>query len=680
MKITLSLIISALCSLCTAAAAPSQMAVVDTLSELQSYDGTSVRAVEVLGYYDAHDGAGGIFVWDPEFAGEVDGNLRIRPANRTQGAWIRQIRDGVLNVRWFGARGDGQADDTAPIKAAFAEAGRQIGTARVGRDTLRLFSNPVVFFPAGQYIVYDQLTITEGPLTIRGQGESSQLRYMGEAFVDLLHFDLTGERITRNIHITDIALRGGDFNGGRARYVVNAKRFTRQCHIERVSIQSGVGLLRLDGCWYANVVDTVIAGVNPNPSWLSKEQLAEVHGPDSAPVYLTGGGSFQFNRIALFRLALNRDMPIQTFRSIYIRSQATDFSTNSIEGVANPGTEYEKNNYPDYLLWVSGNVNVSQLYMEANQAAKALVMVQGGSTLSAINQSMFYHVVAPVLFANEGIGDLVVRDGFFYRVRAAKLWEVNEPRFGSMGSTVIFDNSIVLGGERKGNRNTGFSYDMADNAHSHTGIADGSGGRAEKREAFPRIIHGYAADFGIDSRGPYVMMDGGVFQRENGSIVSNKHLNLVDGVETDNPGSDLDSANLTEMRKQYLRFSEQASDRRDRWYRLMVGRGGQPWLESFQDKPATKTGNWILQFKLNHRDQPEEVLHNPLLSLEGRYISTHSELSVHYADRPPEKGFWIKGDRVVAIDPLANRQAAAEWVCVESGLPGRWITVSRVER
>ena len=82
----------------------------------------------------------------------------------------------TVNVRGFGAKGDGLTDDTAAIQAALNYAAARLSAADCsGRAT-------AVLFPSGTYIVSDRLTflttntltLYQG-LTIRGEGATTRL-------------------------------------------------------------------------------------------------------------------------------------------------------------------------------------------------------------------------------------------------------------------------------------------------------------------------------------------------------------------------------------------------------------------------------------------------------------------------------------------------------------------------
>lgn len=102
-------------------------------------------AAVALGYRAPGDGGGGLFYWDGASDAPPDAGLvfAAEPA-RGHGRWIRlnslqslsgstaQIPNGPLNVRWFGARGNGTADDTNAVQSA-----------------INATNGATVFFPAG---------------------------------------------------------------------------------------------------------------------------------------------------------------------------------------------------------------------------------------------------------------------------------------------------------------------------------------------------------------------------------------------------------------------------------------------------------------------------------------------------------------------------------------------------
>lgn len=82
---------------------------------------------------------------------------------------ITGVAQGALNVRDFGAKGDGETDDTAAIRQAIAAKKANTGFARPKRSAYR--SSSELFFPQGSYLISDSLDIT-GLSTIRGEGKA----------------------------------------------------------------------------------------------------------------------------------------------------------------------------------------------------------------------------------------------------------------------------------------------------------------------------------------------------------------------------------------------------------------------------------------------------------------------------------------------------------------------------
>ncbi|MFN4282705.1 MAG: glycosyl hydrolase family 28-related protein [Alphaproteobacteria bacterium] len=92
-----------------------QVAVLDDLRRLPpAGDAALAFAAASLA---AGDGGGGWFKWDAASREADDGGCVVAVESRSVGRWLR-VYSGAADVRWFGARGDGVADDTAAIQRA----------------------------------------------------------------------------------------------------------------------------------------------------------------------------------------------------------------------------------------------------------------------------------------------------------------------------------------------------------------------------------------------------------------------------------------------------------------------------------------------------------------------------------------------------------------------------------
>ena len=109
---------------------------VENISALLALDPIAGQRINVLGYYKPNDGGGGIFQYDETRSDTNDGGTLID-------GWVRQY-NGAINIKWFGAKGDGNNDDINSIQHAL--------TALQDNDSLH--------FPFGDYIVGSRITMS----------------------------------------------------------------------------------------------------------------------------------------------------------------------------------------------------------------------------------------------------------------------------------------------------------------------------------------------------------------------------------------------------------------------------------------------------------------------------------------------------------------------------------------
>lgn len=105
----------------------------DTIQELKNFANPTLNlAIDVLGYYAPGDGGGGSFYFDPDRIVEDNGGSIIL-------GWVK-IFEGVVNVKCFGALGDGVTDDSNTIQLALNQSGK-------------------ILFPSGIYNVSKSLIV-----------------------------------------------------------------------------------------------------------------------------------------------------------------------------------------------------------------------------------------------------------------------------------------------------------------------------------------------------------------------------------------------------------------------------------------------------------------------------------------------------------------------------------------
>lgn len=113
-----------------------------SIAELKLYDDLEDnRTVFVRGYYSSGDGGGGTFFWDASSTDADNGGTIIQATGVTTGRWKR-VYSGAVNVKWFGAKGDGSNNDQLAIQAA-------IDAVAYGK----------VEVPRGTYVVHSSLVL-----------------------------------------------------------------------------------------------------------------------------------------------------------------------------------------------------------------------------------------------------------------------------------------------------------------------------------------------------------------------------------------------------------------------------------------------------------------------------------------------------------------------------------------
>ncbi len=129
---------------------------------------------------------------------------------------------GVVNVKAYGAKGDGAADDTAAIKAAVdAAAMQRSAPSTVGPH---IQCGPVLVFPAGKYVINESLLL-DSVLEVRGEGRPILLQNDNkkDIFVSTYAWRLSIKNLTFSGGRNQIDLSNPNLNTGQI--VVESCRF-----------------------------------------------------------------------------------------------------------------------------------------------------------------------------------------------------------------------------------------------------------------------------------------------------------------------------------------------------------------------------------------------------------------------------------------------------------------------
>ena len=134
---------------------------VNNIDSLAIYSGSS--SVTVLGYYSPNDGGGGLFYLEEStIAGNSDNGIVFNSIDSGK-KWVRNIITDKINVKWFGAKGNGTTPDHQFINNA-------IKYIRNNKDN-------ILYIPSGNYLYGSTggtfLGIEDEGLKIQGNGSSS---------------------------------------------------------------------------------------------------------------------------------------------------------------------------------------------------------------------------------------------------------------------------------------------------------------------------------------------------------------------------------------------------------------------------------------------------------------------------------------------------------------------------
>lgn len=203
---------------------------VDNIAALKSFSLPSNHmGISVKGYYVPGDGGQGDFYWDAS-SSDTDNSGTIIALNIGGiGRWKR-IYSNTINVKWFGAKGDGSTDDTLAIQAAINLAGL-INT-----------TTSTIYFSGGDYLITSTINIPGG-VRLKGDGNSgnglwSVIRHAAPNGVNCLEMTATPVNSGGN-GITDLLIaRYSGFGGTALKIVASGSHgVIRPTHIRLANIR-----------------------------------------------------------------------------------------------------------------------------------------------------------------------------------------------------------------------------------------------------------------------------------------------------------------------------------------------------------------------------------------------------------------------------------------------------------
>ncbi len=182
---------------------PEEAERVGNISQLKDLQASENRVVEVEGYHTPGDGGGGKFVWNEGYRKSADEGLYFSSNRSNSGAWERVVEsDRKINVKWFGAIGNGSTDDTLPFEAVWNHISGKNGG--------------IIVIPDGVYIVNTLLRL-DNLIGVDVQGFGFK-----NSTIFSKHYDHGLEFTNSNgLELHNVSVRGEDGTEG----IVNAFRF-----------------------------------------------------------------------------------------------------------------------------------------------------------------------------------------------------------------------------------------------------------------------------------------------------------------------------------------------------------------------------------------------------------------------------------------------------------------------
>lgn len=171
----------------------SKAIVVDNVASLKALTVSGITDGQLYitrGYYSDNDGGQGTYIYDSASSTADNGGTVIAPTSGT-GRYRLQV-SGPINIRQFGAYGNGSTDDTTKIQSALTQVSVSGGS---------------VFVPAGIYLVNGSSLTVASNVDVFGEGESSQInRTSPTGPLFLINSSAS------NISFRSLYLRGGGFD------------------------------------------------------------------------------------------------------------------------------------------------------------------------------------------------------------------------------------------------------------------------------------------------------------------------------------------------------------------------------------------------------------------------------------------------------------------------------------
>lgn len=235
--------------------------VVASIAALRTLPKTGSPEAFVTGYYAQGDGGGGAYWYDSTDTTSTDNGGTIIVAS-DGGRWHLSWQ-GSLNVKQFGAKGDGVSDDTSPINSALSAvpSGRVIVTpgtylisaALVPSDNVEIVLAPGAFITTATANINIINAANKTNVLVYGPGKLQSTATGTTAYFGLINFDGA-----TNCLAYGVEMQGNSWAGVFMRNATNCRAIRNYIHDGLGSVQDSAGVVVMDNCVSCAVEDNRI--------------------------------------------------------------------------------------------------------------------------------------------------------------------------------------------------------------------------------------------------------------------------------------------------------------------------------------------------------------------------------------------------------------------------------------
>lgn len=362
-----------------------------TAAQLRAFVGLPGMQVDLQGLFAPNDGQGGAFLWNASVTGD-NGSTVIIPNGNTQGGWIRlsyyTSSNLIVNVKAFGAAGDGVTDDTAAIEAAEAS----------------LVPGQALWFPSGTYVFTSALSSIRPRFCWLGAGFGQSILMYKGASTTIDIFTL-GDNITevQNAYMDGLTIQSTTvMTAGAAAHIKAVGRSVINLQIMGQDGFQTLGNNFWNGIWFDQAsyinwsglqCEAQNEGVMVNGGPLGADNLLIADGSKIAEcrIGIHMGGGFGGLFIGTVNLEINYNH-IKVDQALYAVGNRELFCNGTAPDVTTggPGIWLADPGGPTCQftgIWCSGSTGIAGFYIDPAQNS-GFTIISGGQIFDNLNDGL----------------------------------------------------------------------------------------------------------------------------------------------------------------------------------------------------------------------------------------------------------------------------------------------------